>query len=93
MLASRKKTFEEVLKEISITLKENYKRGRLWIEDQVINGAKLEMTLEEFGISTGQIVYAEYANANNQWPTDKIGAGPVSGDKKSSSALPSLSVD
>ncbi len=53
MLASRKKTFEDVLKDISTTLKENYKRGRLWIEDQVINGAKLEMTLEEFGISIG----------------------------------------
>jgi hypothetical protein len=33
MLISRKKTFEEVLKEISNNLKENYKRGRLWIED------------------------------------------------------------
>jgi hypothetical protein len=33
MLISRKTTFEEVLKEISFNLKENYKRGRLWIED------------------------------------------------------------
>jgi len=33
MLISRKATFEEALKEISNTLKENYKRGRLWIED------------------------------------------------------------
>lgn len=53
MLISRKKTFEEVLKEISVTFKENYKRGRLWIEDQVISGAKLELSLEEFGISMG----------------------------------------
>ncbi len=53
MLISRKKTFEEVLKEISLNLKENYKRGRLWIEDQIISGAKLELTLEEFGISIG----------------------------------------
>lgn len=53
MLVSRKTTFEEVLRDISITFKENYKRGRLWIEDQVISGAKLEMTLEEFGISMG----------------------------------------
>lgn len=33
MLISRKQTFEEILKEISVTFKENFKRGRLWIED------------------------------------------------------------
>lgn len=30
---SRKATFEEVLRIISLTFKENSKRGRLWIED------------------------------------------------------------
>jgi hypothetical protein len=50
---SRKATFEDVLKLISTTFKENSKRGRLWIEDQVISGAKLEETLEDFGISIG----------------------------------------
>lgn len=70
LLISRKATFEEVLRNISATLKENPKRGRLWIEDQIISGAKLEESLEEFGISMGQVIYAEYANANNQWPTD-----------------------
>lgn len=39
------------------------------------------MTLEEFGISMGQVIYVEYSNNNNQWPTDKVGAGPVSGQK------------
>lgn len=39
------------------------------------------MTLEEFGVSIGQVVYAEYSNTNNQWPTDKLGAGPASGSK------------
>ena len=34
-------------------MNENSKRGRLWIEDQVINGAKLDETIEEFGISMG----------------------------------------
>ena len=33
LLISRKATFEEVLRNISSTLKENSKRGRLWIED------------------------------------------------------------
>lgn len=50
---SRKATFEEVLRIISLTFKENSKRGRLWIEDQAISGAKLEETLESFGISVG----------------------------------------
>ena len=81
MLVSRKTTFEDVLRDISAELKENHKRGRLWIEDQVISGAKLEMTLEEYGISVGQVVYAEYSNNNNQWPTDRVGAGPASGQK------------
>ncbi|CDW76980.1 ubiquitin carboxyl-terminal hydrolase 15 [Stylonychia lemnae] len=79
LLISRKKTFEEVLREISVTYKENFKRGRLWIEDQVISGAKLETTLEEFGITMGQLIYVEYSNNNNQWPTDKLNAGPASG--------------
>jgi hypothetical protein len=65
MLISRKITFEDVLKEISVTFKENSKRGRLWIEDHIISGAKLEITLEEFGISMGQVIYVEYANNNN----------------------------
>ena len=33
LLVSRKATFEEVLRTISTILKENSKRGRLWIED------------------------------------------------------------
>jgi len=74
---SRKTTFEELLKIITTTFKENPKRGRLWIEDQVISGAKLEESLEDFGISIGQVIYAEYANQNNQWPTDKNLAGTV----------------
>jgi len=65
LLVSRKTTFEEILRQISTTLRENYKRGRLWIDDQIISGAKLEETLEEFGVSVGQVLYAEYANASN----------------------------
>jgi hypothetical protein len=49
----KKQTFEEVLRLISSHYKENSKRGRLWIEDQVISGSKLEQTLLEFGISNG----------------------------------------
>jgi hypothetical protein len=74
LLLSRKTTFEEVLRIISTTFKENSKRGRLWIEDQIISGAKLEETLEDFGISIGQVIYAEFANNNNIWPSDKNSA-------------------
>lgn len=81
MLSSRKQTFEDILKEVSAAFAENFKRGRLWVEDQVISGAKLEVTLEEYGISQGQLIYVEYANLNNQWPTDKVSAGPQSGNK------------
>jgi hypothetical protein len=57
---------------MSAAFNENSKRGRLWIEDLVINGAKLEESLEEFGISVGQVVYVEYATSSNQWPTDNL---------------------
>jgi hypothetical protein len=50
---SRKTTFDELLTIISDKFKENPKRGRLWIEEGIISGAKLEETLEDFGISLG----------------------------------------
>lgn len=65
MLISRKSTFDEMLKQMSALLNENSKRGRLWIEDQLIAGAKLDETLEEFGISMGQPIYIEYITLSN----------------------------
>jgi hypothetical protein len=50
---------------MSQTLGENYKRGRIWIEDDSISGARLEETIEEYGVSRGQVLYVEYANASN----------------------------
>ena len=38
----------------------------------MISGAKLEESLDEYGISIGQVVYVEYATNSNQWPTDNI---------------------
>jgi hypothetical protein len=38
---------------MSVILNENSKRGRIWIEDQIISGSKLEESLEDFGISMG----------------------------------------
>jgi len=51
--ASRKLTFDELLKEMSIVFNENHKNGRLWIEDECIYGPKLEETLESSGIING----------------------------------------
>jgi hypothetical protein len=53
LLVSKRTTFEDLLKQISASFNENPKKGRLWIEDQSISGAKLSETLENFGISTG----------------------------------------
>ena len=47
--------------------------GRLLIEEHVIEGAKLNQTLDEFGISKGQIIYVEYFDQENKrWPTDSV---------------------
>ena len=64
---------------MSSTLGENYKRGRIWIEDQIISGPKLEDSLENFGVSIGQVLYVEYASASNQWPTDNALASAKKG--------------
>jgi hypothetical protein len=72
LMVSRKTTFEELLKVMSVKLQDSPKRGRLHLEDQVISGAKLWETLEEFGISKGQVIYVEYATSSNQWPTDNV---------------------
>jgi hypothetical protein len=73
LLTSRKSTFEDILRTMSLKLNENPKRGRLWIEDQIISGAKLDETLEEYGVSMGQKVYIEYSNNSNQWPSENNG--------------------
>ena len=45
-------------------------KSRLWIEGDTIHGDRLNETLEEFGVSKGQVVYLETMLANNQWPVD-----------------------
>lgn len=40
------------------------------VENQVISGLKLKQTIEDHGIQTGQIIYIEFLQANNTWPTD-----------------------
>lgn len=46
------------------------KKARLIINDQVITGLKLQMTVEELKLQTGTVVYIEFLNPNNTWPTE-----------------------
>ena len=48
-------------------------QARILIEEHVIEGSKINQTLDEFGISKGQLVYIEFFNKQqNKWPTDLI---------------------
>jgi ubiquitin C-terminal hydrolase len=48
----------------------NSKKARLLIDDQVVSGLKLNQSLEEFGLISGQLIYIEFLEPNNTWPTD-----------------------
>ena len=53
MQVSRKITLNQVLILASQEFKRNIKRGRLLIDDQIVSGTKLFMSLEEFGLQQG----------------------------------------
>jgi hypothetical protein len=40
------------------------------IEDQIVRGTTLFQSLEEYGLRMGQLVYAEFSNSSNEFPTD-----------------------
>lgn len=67
---SKKTTFNQLLITAAKLFGENPKKGRLLIDEVVLHGPKLYMTLGDFGIPIGQLIYAEFVNANNEWPTD-----------------------
>ena len=52
------------------TYKQSIKRGRLLIEDVVVAGTKLYVSLEEYGLQQGTLIYAEFANSSNEYPTE-----------------------
>lgn len=37
-----------------------------------MNGLKLKQTVEDAGIKLGQVVYVEFLQPNNTWPTDNF---------------------
>lgn len=41
------------------------------IDDQVIHGTQLFQSLEEFGMQNGSLVYAEFSNSSNEFPSDQ----------------------
>lgn len=59
---SKNTTFNQVLNTAAKLYGLNPKKGRLLIEETVISGPKLLMTLGEFGITIGQLIYAEFVN-------------------------------
>ena len=40
------------------------------VQEQVIGGLKLVETLNEFGLQNGQLIWVEFLQSNNTWPTD-----------------------
>ena len=38
----------------------------------MLNGLKLKQTVEDAGIKSGQVVYVEFLQPNNTWPTDNF---------------------
>ena len=69
---SRKTTLQQVLMVAANTYKQNIKRGRLLIDDAVVAGTRLFVTLEEYGIQQGQLIYAEFANSSNEYPSELL---------------------
>jgi len=67
---SKTTKFNQLLITAAKLFGENPKKGRLLIEDTVFHGPKLYMTLNEFGVPVGQLIYAEFTNAQNEWPTE-----------------------
>ena len=72
---TKKATFDMLLKHFCEVFNEPNdatKKGRLHIETQIISGLKLNQTLEELGCHTGSVIYVEFLEANNTWPTDNL---------------------
>ena len=69
---TKKATFDMVLKHFTEFFEyKNTKKGRLLIEDTIVSGLKLTHTLEELDIKNGQVIYVEFLQSNNTWPTDE----------------------
>ena len=68
---SKKTTFDTIIKRLTDYFDQpSTKKARLLVDDQVISGLKLLQNLEEFGFQSGQLIYIEFLEANNTWPTD-----------------------
>ena len=68
--ASKYQTFGALLKHFSKVFGQT--DGRLHVEDEVIEGIKLEKTLVELKIKSAQIVYVEFVTPDSNWPSDLV---------------------
>ena len=90
---SRKTSLYQVLQIAANTFSQNIKRGRLLIEDQVVGGTLLYQTLEEFGLRQGQLIYAEFSNSSNEFPTDLLKEATKKKQPKKSQSKSTLDSD
>jgi hypothetical protein len=75
LTVSKHATFESMMKTFTEVFEQpNYKKGRLLIGDQIISGLKLQQTMQDIQIRSGQLIYVEYLQPNNTWPTDLMKA-------------------
>ena len=67
---SKKTTFNQLLITAGKLFADNPKKGRLLVDEAIIFGPKQVMTLSEFGVPNGQLIYVEFLNEQNEWPSD-----------------------
>jgi hypothetical protein len=63
----------------------NTKRARMLINDEIISGLKLKETLDSLKIGTGTLIYIEFMEPNNTWPTENYEMKRLSEESKSDS--------
>ena len=79
---SRRRSLQDVMAHASKVYRFNPKKGRLHINEQIMQGPKLIATLEEAGIMSGTLIYVEYLNDANQWPSETTKETPVDNQNK-----------
>ena len=58
---SKKTTLQQVLNHAAKSYHENAKKGRLHIDESILVGVQLLVSLEDYGIQEGTLIYVEFA--------------------------------
>ena len=73
MCISKHATTDQILKNASEYYgQSNTKKSRLIVNDEIITGLKLQMTVEKMGVENGSVIYVEFLDLNNTWPTENL---------------------